>query len=380
MSIDQVRDQNIANIVKKCTGWLEQEPKRLQTEGIFRVSGSAKGMESLLERLEQEAATGRKDTVDLDSENVHTVAGVLKRGLMKLEPCLLPDSTFDTLIGTLDLSPLEMVAQLREAIQTLPSHRLQLLRHVVAFLRQAAKQQGCSRMGVSNLCKVFAASLLRHSNDLTTVLNLGCGRLPKIAAVMVVSNGVLELEVPASQKDMEALVRKQLQELDDTNCPKFGGPAAAGREGGSGDLNEAGSGDLNEACQAGEPAAHGAPDGTATGGNHRTSILSKFSWRRQSPADYEDSHDDARRSGGSNDAPSPWLGGSWTVIPSLPRMPRLVSGWIGVQLPWELPSSPQTPEARPLDPHWPKGVTEVQRGSRDRSAVAQTAESAGEYV
>jgi len=34
---------------------------------------------------------------------------------------------------------------------------------------------------------------------------------------MVVSNGVLELEVPASQKDMEALVRKQLQELDDTN-------------------------------------------------------------------------------------------------------------------------------------------------------------------
>jgi len=61
---------------------------------------------------------------------------------------------------------------------------------------------------------------LHPSNDLsetTQVLNLGCGRLPKIAAVMVVSNGVLELEVPASQKDMEALVRKQLQELDDTN-------------------------------------------------------------------------------------------------------------------------------------------------------------------
>jgi len=36
------RDMRILSIVQKCTGWLEQVPKRLQTEGIFRVSGSAK--------------------------------------------------------------------------------------------------------------------------------------------------------------------------------------------------------------------------------------------------------------------------------------------------------------------------------------------------
>jgi len=91
------------------------------------------------------------------AQNVHTVAGVLKRGLMKLEPCLLPDSTFDTLIGTLDLSPLEMVAQLREAIQTLPSHRLQLLRHVVAFLRQVSL--ACC-LALTDLCPLGVPALV----------------------------------------------------------------------------------------------------------------------------------------------------------------------------------------------------------------------------
>jgi len=38
----RVRDLHILSIVQKCTGWMEQVPKRLQTEGIFRVSGSAK--------------------------------------------------------------------------------------------------------------------------------------------------------------------------------------------------------------------------------------------------------------------------------------------------------------------------------------------------
>jgi len=50
----------------------------------------------------------------------------------------------------------------------LPTPYLPTRAHTYAR-EQAAKQQGRSRMGVSNLCKVFAASLLRHSNDLTTV-------------------------------------------------------------------------------------------------------------------------------------------------------------------------------------------------------------------
>ena len=42
-------------------------------------------------------------------QNVHTVAGVLKRALMKLEPCLVPEKTFDQLLATLPLPPLEVL-------------------------------------------------------------------------------------------------------------------------------------------------------------------------------------------------------------------------------------------------------------------------------
>ena len=52
---DRARDLRILSIVQKCTGWLEQEPTRLQTEGIFRVSGSAKVSSPLQERASRRA-------------------------------------------------------------------------------------------------------------------------------------------------------------------------------------------------------------------------------------------------------------------------------------------------------------------------------------
>ena len=42
----------------------------------------------------------------------------------------------------------------------------------VCLALQAVKHEDKSRMGVANLCKVFAASLLRHPDDMTTVLRL----------------------------------------------------------------------------------------------------------------------------------------------------------------------------------------------------------------
>jgi hypothetical protein len=39
-------------------------------------------------------------------------------------------------------------------------------------------EEGKSRMGVSNLCKVFAATLLSHEDDLKTVFSYGNYYLP----------------------------------------------------------------------------------------------------------------------------------------------------------------------------------------------------------
>ena len=42
-------------------------------------------------------------------QNVHTVAGVLKRALIKLEPCLVPEKTFDHLLESITLPPLQVL-------------------------------------------------------------------------------------------------------------------------------------------------------------------------------------------------------------------------------------------------------------------------------
>ena len=56
----RARDLRVLSIVQKCTGWLEQEPKRLQTEGIFRVSGSAKVCGHQRERWRVHETAARK--------------------------------------------------------------------------------------------------------------------------------------------------------------------------------------------------------------------------------------------------------------------------------------------------------------------------------
>lgn len=211
------------------------------------------------------------------------------------------------------------------------------------------------------------------------VLNLGCGRLPKIAAVMLVSDAVLDTAFDpdtmsaCKSAELEAVVRNQLQLLDDTNSPKFGGGrqheawqhverAAVNRAAGGG---AAGGDKLASEPKSAAPvaAARGSgwfsrPGGAECGSEDRH---------------LEDSHLDARRSLGADARASGWLGGSWTIIPSLPRMPRLMSGFIGIQLPWESPSSPQTPETRSADAHWPPpGGGEAKCDSQDRHKVPGT--------
>jgi len=41
-------------------------------------------------------------------QNIHTVAGVLKRALGNMDPCLVPATTFDQLIKSLELAPLQV--------------------------------------------------------------------------------------------------------------------------------------------------------------------------------------------------------------------------------------------------------------------------------
>jgi hypothetical protein len=68
-----------------------QSGGRLKEEGIFRISGSVTRINALVEELNDEA-TGGERRVDLDSSDVHTVGGAIKRTLIRIEPPLIPES------------------------------------------------------------------------------------------------------------------------------------------------------------------------------------------------------------------------------------------------------------------------------------------------
>ena len=53
-------------------------------------------------------AWGTRATLGMAKQNIHTVAGVLKRALGNMDPCLVPATTFDQLIKSLELVPLQV--------------------------------------------------------------------------------------------------------------------------------------------------------------------------------------------------------------------------------------------------------------------------------
>jgi hypothetical protein len=159
-----------------------QSKGRLKEEGIFRISGSVTRINALVEQLNDEA-TGGERRIDLDSHDVHTVGGAIKRTLIRIEPPLIPESlvsnmtkcvfltifsnkfcvfyfpklneTFDHLFqfdglhkAQFDGSPVpERLEKFRSLIGNIPKGRLEVLRHVFTFLRAVVAEHKHNRYG-----------------------------------------------------------------------------------------------------------------------------------------------------------------------------------------------------------------------------------------
>ena len=157
------------------------------------VPGSVAKIQVLVEKMQKEISSS-KNRVELDNEDVHTVAGAMKRTLIDLEPPLITPKIFDDLIEAISNSAsiTQMLSTFRRLICSLSETRIEILRTVLRFLREVVKHKVENKMSAANLCKVFAASILRHPDSLKTALNLGCGRLPKVALALLVSDCILE--------------------------------------------------------------------------------------------------------------------------------------------------------------------------------------------
>lgn len=137
------------------------EEKSLDTEGIFRLSGS----QTQIDKLKAEFNAGVQ--VDLRSiADPHTVTGLLKLYFRELpEPLMTYDLYESFVTAQQERDPNKRVRYLRQLISCLPKVNRATLKVLIEFLGRVEKHSEVNKMASHNLATVFAPNLLKQRED-----------------------------------------------------------------------------------------------------------------------------------------------------------------------------------------------------------------------
>ncbi|KAJ1489107.1 Rho GTPase activation protein [Baffinella frigidus] len=229
-------DEKALRVVRKCALWLQKENKnRLSEEGLFRIPGSTSKIKALVATLGKEKDGAVGTLAGDEIHHIHDVAGTMKRVLLDLEPPLLQPKVFDGLLkaqfGAAGLQ--QKISTIRRLLSSLQETRLEILRTVLLFLRvvvEAQEQRQGNKMGTSNICKLFAASLLRHPDDMKTAVNLASNRLPTVIATLLLSDAILDTTFHPSEcracrdAELEKVLEQTYQGLNSGSTFSYGVP------------------------------------------------------------------------------------------------------------------------------------------------------------
>jgi len=141
---------------------------QVETEGIFRISGSLPKMNLLRSALE--SGLNLTDSIEklLTTRDCiiscHEVSGVLKAFFRELPEPVVPFSHFQSFMNPLRIeSEEERIAAFKEAVVALPNDNRHLLRKLMEFLHVVTLHEEQNRMSPQNLAIVFAHTLLAES-------------------------------------------------------------------------------------------------------------------------------------------------------------------------------------------------------------------------
>ncbi|VDM31854.1 unnamed protein product [Hydatigera taeniaeformis] len=132
-----------------------------QTEGIFRVNGSAKAIASLKAQFDVTCAD------DLHSSacgDIHAICGVFKLFLREIPDGLVPDAATRQTVKIMDQLKDEKpqcLLKLRNVVTSLPEENYNLLRYICRFLRELASNEDSTKMSAANLGIVFGPCLFK---------------------------------------------------------------------------------------------------------------------------------------------------------------------------------------------------------------------------
>ncbi|KAF9244101.1 Rho GTPase activation protein [Melanogaster broomeanus] len=147
----------IPPILEKCCAAIEKYG--LYSQGIYRISGMARKVNSLKERLDKDL-----ESVDLDSDewtsDINNVTSVLKLWFRELPDPLL---TLNLHQGFIDAAKIEndrlRHIRLHERVNDLPDANYATLKYVMGHLHRISQCEAVNSMSIQNLAIVFGPTL-----------------------------------------------------------------------------------------------------------------------------------------------------------------------------------------------------------------------------
>ncbi|KAG2142874.1 Rho GTPase activation protein [Suillus bovinus] len=144
-------------ILEKCCTAIEKHG--LQSQGIYRISGMARKVASLKERLDKDI-----DSVNLDSEewisDINNVTSVLKMWFRELPDPLLTSTLHQ---GFVEAAKIEndrlRHIRLHERVNDLPDPNYATLKYFLGHLHKIAEYEADNSMSIQNLAIVFGQTL-----------------------------------------------------------------------------------------------------------------------------------------------------------------------------------------------------------------------------
>ena len=146
----------------------EIEDRALESQGIYRVSGTSRHIKSLREDFSRGQELEPEDERWMDENNI---AGLFKLFFKELSEPLVSPQLYNSLIATVNKetdSQGQLIRDLQKLAHTMPDMNLCTLDYVVAHLCRVAQLANKNKMSVRNLAIVFGPTLITR-RDLTSI-------------------------------------------------------------------------------------------------------------------------------------------------------------------------------------------------------------------
>jgi len=194
-------------IITKVVSYLDQ--RGLETEGIFRLSGSVNTIEALRDMFDI------GEEVDLQTcEDPHTVAGLLKSFMRELPEPLLTWELYDSFTNACrGASKEDAVQNVIKLTSKLPIENFIVLKYLSSFLRRVSLHAGTNKMSLPNLGTCFGPNLLKcpQKSDMNALIQDS----PVVSEVtQILIEHESQLVVPESIGESQAVTPPQITKED----------------------------------------------------------------------------------------------------------------------------------------------------------------------